>query len=155
MTAFPVFIRACFSIFNTSSALNFSITTTLHLLSSALFKLNEGFSVVAPIRIIVPFSTWGRNVSCCSLLNLKQLTIYCIVLYNNINIGTVITNLRGIYLMEFWNHRQYIEIRCIGSQLRQEIKFLLQFHNVAKKKGTNKNIPFYWTHTEMSHHVSS
>ncbi len=30
---------------------------------------NEGFSVVAPISRIVPFSTCGRKASCCALLN--------------------------------------------------------------------------------------
>ena len=29
-------------------------TTTLHLLSRAEFRLNDGFSVVAPIKVIVP-----------------------------------------------------------------------------------------------------
>lgn len=28
----------------------------------------EGFSVVAPIRMMLPFSTYGRNASCCALL---------------------------------------------------------------------------------------
>lgn len=52
------------------------------------------------------------------------------------------------------NKSSSIHRNSIGSQLRQEIKFLLQFHNVAKKRGTNKSIPFYWTHTEILHHVS-
>ena len=34
----------------------------------AEFTSKEGFSVVAPIRIIVPRSTWGRKASCCALL---------------------------------------------------------------------------------------
>jgi len=29
------------------------------------FTSKDGFSVVAPTRTIVPFSTWGRNASCC------------------------------------------------------------------------------------------
>ena len=33
------------------------------------FTSNEGFSVVAPIRVIVPFSTAPNNASCCDLLN--------------------------------------------------------------------------------------
>lgn len=57
----------------TSSTDNLLRTTTLQRLNRALFKLNDGFSVVAPINVIVPFSTCGRNVSCCNLLNLWQL----------------------------------------------------------------------------------
>ena len=30
---------------------------------------NDGFSVVAPMSVIVPFSTYGRNASCCALLS--------------------------------------------------------------------------------------
>src|SRR6202790_5522719 len=30
---------------------------------------NEGFSVVAPINVMCPASTYGRNASCCALLN--------------------------------------------------------------------------------------
>ena len=36
---------------------------------SAEITSNEGFSVVAPISVTVPFSTCGRNASCCALLN--------------------------------------------------------------------------------------
>ena len=36
--------------------------------SSAPFTSNEGFSVVAPISTMVPFSTCGRNASCCARL---------------------------------------------------------------------------------------
>ena len=36
----------------------------------ALFTSKYGFSVVAPINIIVPFSTYGKSASCCNLLNL-------------------------------------------------------------------------------------
>ena len=36
--------------------------------SSAPFTSNEGFSVVAPISTMVPFSTCGRNASCCPRL---------------------------------------------------------------------------------------
>ena len=35
---------------------------------SALFTSKYGFSVVAPIKITVPFSTKGNNASCCNLL---------------------------------------------------------------------------------------
>lgn len=41
----------------------FSRTSTLHLLSRAAFTWKDGFSVVAPIRVSVPHSTWGRKVS--------------------------------------------------------------------------------------------
>lgn len=36
---------------------------TLQRLKRALLSWNEGFSVVAPISVIVPFSTCGRKVS--------------------------------------------------------------------------------------------
>merc|ERR1719423_518113 len=45
-------------------------TTVLQRLSKALFRLKDGFSVVAPKNVIVPSSMWGRNVSCWVLLNL-------------------------------------------------------------------------------------
>jgi hypothetical protein len=38
--------------------------------TSALFTSKYGFSVVAPIRMRMPFSTWGRSASCWALLNL-------------------------------------------------------------------------------------
>ncbi len=34
----------------------------------ALLTSNEGFSVVAPMRVSVPDSTWGRSASCWALL---------------------------------------------------------------------------------------
>ena len=37
--------------------------------NNALFKLNDGFSVVAPITVNVPFSITGNNKSCTALLN--------------------------------------------------------------------------------------
>src|SRR5581483_4339652 len=36
--------------------------------NSALLTSKYGFSVVAPIKIIVPFSTCGKSASCCALL---------------------------------------------------------------------------------------
>ena len=36
--------------------------------SSAEITSNDGFSVVAPIRMMSPRSTYGRNASCCALL---------------------------------------------------------------------------------------
>ena len=38
--------------------------------SSAAITSNEGFSVVAPINVIIPFSTAFNKESCCVLLNL-------------------------------------------------------------------------------------
>src|SRR5271170_5096312 len=38
----------------------------------ALCTLNEGFSVVAPISVTVPFSTGPRKTSCWLLLNLER-----------------------------------------------------------------------------------
>lgn len=46
-----------------ASTESFSRTRTLHLLSRAEITWKDGFSVVAPIRVIVPHSTWGRKVS--------------------------------------------------------------------------------------------
>src|SRR3984957_367677 len=37
--------------------------------SSGEITSNEGFSVVAPINVMCPASTYGRNASCCALLN--------------------------------------------------------------------------------------
>lgn len=37
--------------------------TTRHRLSRAEFRLNDGFSVVAPINVIKPLSTCGRKMS--------------------------------------------------------------------------------------------
>lgn len=52
---------------NISSSDNFSKTKTLHLLRSALLTVKLGFSVVAQIRMTVPFSTYGSKVSCWAL----------------------------------------------------------------------------------------
>ena len=43
-------------------------TNTLQRDKRAPFTSNDGFSVVAPISVIAPFSTKGRNASCCALL---------------------------------------------------------------------------------------
>ena len=43
-------------------------TTTLARDSSAALTSNDGFSVVAPISVTVPASTWGSSASCCALL---------------------------------------------------------------------------------------
>ena len=44
-------------------------TNTLHRDSNAPLTSNDGFSVVAPIKMMLPFSTNGKNASCCALLN--------------------------------------------------------------------------------------
>ena len=54
----------------TCSFVNSFSLKTLHLLRSAEFTSKDGFSVVAPIKIISPFSTECNNESCCALLNL-------------------------------------------------------------------------------------
>ena len=43
-------------------------TKTLQRDRRALFTSKDGFSVVAPMRMIAPFSTKGRNASCWALL---------------------------------------------------------------------------------------
>lgn len=57
-------LRERFNISKIFSVDNFSNTITRHRLSSAEFKLNDGFSVVAPINVIAPLSTCGKNISC-------------------------------------------------------------------------------------------
>ena len=44
-------------------------TNTLQRDKRALLISKDGFSVVAPIRTMLPFSTKGRKASCCALLN--------------------------------------------------------------------------------------
>ena len=51
-----------------SSVFNACSTNTLQRERSAPFTSNEGFSVVAPMSIMLPFSTNGRKASCCALL---------------------------------------------------------------------------------------
>ena len=53
------------SISSVDSACN---TKTLHRDKRAPLISKDGFSVVAPIRIILPFSTKGKKASCCALL---------------------------------------------------------------------------------------
>ena len=52
------------------SSVNGSNFITIDLDIKALFTSKYGFSVVAPIKIISPFSTYGSKASCCNLLNL-------------------------------------------------------------------------------------
>ena len=44
-------------------------TNTWQRESSAAFSSNDGFSVVAPMRVMVPSSSTGRNASCCDFMN--------------------------------------------------------------------------------------
>lgn len=48
---------------------SFSNVNTLHRERSAELMRKLGFSVVAPIRVMVPFSTKGKKISCCDLVN--------------------------------------------------------------------------------------
>ena len=54
--------------FTRSSSVRAFKTNTLHLERRALFTSKDGFSVVAPMSIMLPFSTKGRNASCWALL---------------------------------------------------------------------------------------
>ena len=51
-----------------SSVLSACNTNTLQRDKSAPFTSNDGFSVVAPIKIMLPFSTYGKKASCWALL---------------------------------------------------------------------------------------
>ena len=62
----------------------FLSTKTLERDKSAPFTSNDGFSVVAPIKVMLPFSTKGRNASCCALLNLWISSINTIVFSPNL-----------------------------------------------------------------------
>jgi hypothetical protein len=46
---------------HTSSMLSFSNTKTRHRLNRAALQLNDGFSVVAPISVTIPFCDWPRK----------------------------------------------------------------------------------------------
>ena len=62
------FFRAFSRRRNRSSSSNAFSTNTRHRDKSAALISNDGFSVVAPINMILPFSTYGRNASCWALL---------------------------------------------------------------------------------------
>jgi hypothetical protein len=51
------------------SSFSGSNTNTRHRDSSGAVSSKLGFSVVAPISVMTPFSTQGRNASCCARLN--------------------------------------------------------------------------------------
>ncbi len=51
-----------------SCSVNACSTNTLHLDKRAELISKEGFSVVAPIKMMLPFSTYGKKASCCALL---------------------------------------------------------------------------------------
>ena len=63
-----LFSACCRSFFISASSSAFRMNTR-HRDNSAEFISKEGFSVVAPTRMMLPFSTKGRNASCCALLN--------------------------------------------------------------------------------------
>jgi hypothetical protein len=63
------FCNACWSAMTMSSAETASRTCTRQRDNNAEFNSNEGFSVVAPTKIMLPRSMCGRNASCCTLLN--------------------------------------------------------------------------------------
>ena len=60
--------RACFSSSTRSETSSAFSTNTLQRERSAALTSNDGFSVVAPIKIILPFSTYGKKASCWALL---------------------------------------------------------------------------------------
>ena len=62
--------RALLKILTSESLSNRSNTNTFKRDSKAEFNSKLGFSVVAPIRIIVPRSTYGNSLSCCDLFHL-------------------------------------------------------------------------------------
>ena len=59
---------ALWTILCRSSSESGSRRSTRHRESRALLTSKDGFSVVAPMRVSVPFSTVGSTASCCSLL---------------------------------------------------------------------------------------
>ena len=61
-------VIACFNSDTISSSSSALRTNTLQRDKRAPLISNDGFSVVAPINIILPFSTKGRKASCCDLL---------------------------------------------------------------------------------------
>ena len=61
-------VMALFNNLKISSLDNSFKTNTRHLDNKALFTSNEGFSVVAPIKTMAPFSTNGKKASCWALL---------------------------------------------------------------------------------------
>ena len=62
------FDSACSNSSMISCSVSSFSTNTRHLERSAALISKDGFSVVAPIRRMLPFSTNGRNASCCALL---------------------------------------------------------------------------------------
>ena len=65
---FPVNFSVRFISSIKSSVPNGSNTPTWQRDNNALFRLNDGFSVVAPMKTTVPSSKYGSRVSCCVLL---------------------------------------------------------------------------------------
>jgi len=75
---FTLYLPSPRSSSKTACSNNFLISWSLRLLKPKArerdnkggFTSKYGFSVVAPIRITVPSSTWGKRASCWALLNL-------------------------------------------------------------------------------------
>lgn len=74
------------------SSVNGSNFITIDLDIKALFTSKYGFSVVAPIKIIVPFSTYGSKASCCSLLNLCISSINSILFPTGFNMKFLVSS---------------------------------------------------------------
>ena len=64
----PSALAVVLRILTISSFVSGSRTSTRERDRSGLITSKLGFSVVAPIKIIVPSSTWGKNASCWALL---------------------------------------------------------------------------------------
>src|SRR5256886_8048743 len=58
----------------TCSSFSGSNTNTRQRESSGAVSSKLGFSVVAPISVMIPFSTQGRNASCCARLRSEEHT---------------------------------------------------------------------------------
>ena len=77
-------VRALSINFPTCSSVSDLSVNTRHLESSAVLISKEGFSVVAPISMIVPSSTYGRMTSCCALLkrcisSMKRIVLWLVI----------------------------------------------------------------------------
>ncbi len=74
-----IFLLICFKILRISFSFNIQNRYNFILEIRALLREYDGFSVVVPISITEPSSIWGRNASCCILLNLCISSINMIV----------------------------------------------------------------------------
>ena len=60
----PSFLQARFRTFKMAGLLSGFTMTTRERERSGEMTSNDGFSVVAPIRVMRPDSTWGKKASC-------------------------------------------------------------------------------------------